>query len=243
VVDGDSAAFVDGLRGAQVQGVWRRAKWIVIDVDDRGGRRRQVLVHLKMTGDLHVREAADVPRFLRFSWKLDDGRRLCFTDPRRFGHVELLPAAFSDTMGHAGALVRHPDGRIEGASDPRSDGAARGLVPDRSQPRRIGMAGVVEGGGVLGHQHQGVCAHACDDRLTMGAEEELHVDPGVAEETIGGDRPGAVGAAPGEAARLSVAPKILRQLIQALFETGIPDLETAELFLSPMTGRVGAFGG
>jgi gamma-glutamyltranspeptidase/glutathione hydrolase len=47
---------------------------------------------------------------------------------RAAGHdVELLPAAYSDTMGHAGALVRHPDGRIEGASDPRSDGAAAGL--------------------------------------------------------------------------------------------------------------------
>jgi oxamate amidohydrolase len=29
-------------------------------------------------------------------------------------------------MGHAGALVRYPDGRIEGASDPRSDGEAAG---------------------------------------------------------------------------------------------------------------------
>jgi gamma-glutamyltranspeptidase/glutathione hydrolase len=44
------------------------------------------------------------------------------------GHqVELLPQAFSDTMGHAGALVRHPDGLIEGAADPRSDGSVAGL--------------------------------------------------------------------------------------------------------------------
>ncbi len=47
---------------------------------------------------------------------------------RAAGHdVELLPDAYSDTMGHAGALVRHPDGRIEGAADPRSDGAACGV--------------------------------------------------------------------------------------------------------------------
>jgi oxamate amidohydrolase len=37
--------------------------------------------------------------------------------------IESVPA-FSDLMGHAGALVRHPDGMLEGASDPRSDGAA-----------------------------------------------------------------------------------------------------------------------
>lgn len=42
---------------------------------------------------------------------------------RRAGHdVELLPA-FTSTMGHAGAIVRHPDGTLEGATDPRSDGA------------------------------------------------------------------------------------------------------------------------
>ncbi|MEX0731808.1 MAG: gamma-glutamyltransferase, partial [Aquisalimonadaceae bacterium] len=42
---------------------------------------------------------------------------------RAAGHqVEVLPDAFSDTMGHAGAVVLHPDGVIEGASDPRSDG-------------------------------------------------------------------------------------------------------------------------
>ncbi len=47
---------------------------------------------------------------------------------RRAGHeVELLDEAFSDVMGHAGALLRHPDGRIEGAADPRSDGAAAGV--------------------------------------------------------------------------------------------------------------------
>ena len=44
------------------------------------------------------------------------------------GHqVELLPEAFSDTMGHAGALVRHSDGLIEGAADPRSDGLVAGV--------------------------------------------------------------------------------------------------------------------
>lgn len=41
---------------------------------------------------------------------------------RAAGHdVEVLPA-FTSTMGHAGAIVRHPNGRLEGANDPRSDG-------------------------------------------------------------------------------------------------------------------------
>lgn len=47
---------------------------------------------------------------------------------RAAGHdVEVLDQPFSDIMGHAGALVSHPDGRIEGATDPRADGAAAGV--------------------------------------------------------------------------------------------------------------------
>ncbi len=46
---------------------------------------------------------------------------------RRAGHdIELL-ADFTATMGHAGAIVRHPDGSLEGATDPRSDGAVAGF--------------------------------------------------------------------------------------------------------------------
>ena len=40
------------------------------------------------------------------------------------GHDIEVVSEFEEVMGHAGALVAHPDGLIEGASDPRSDGAA-----------------------------------------------------------------------------------------------------------------------
>jgi gamma-glutamyltranspeptidase/glutathione hydrolase len=39
------------------------------------------------------------------------------------GHDIEIVSAFSSLMGHAGAIVRHPNGVLEGASDPRSDGA------------------------------------------------------------------------------------------------------------------------
>lgn len=48
-------------------------------------------------------------------------------DLRARGHAVEVLGAFDDTMGHAGMIVRHPDGRLEGASDPRSDGAALGF--------------------------------------------------------------------------------------------------------------------
>jgi gamma-glutamyltranspeptidase len=41
----------------------------------------------------------------------------------RAGHVIELKPAFTSLMGHAGAIVRHPNGVLEGAADPRSDGA------------------------------------------------------------------------------------------------------------------------
>jgi len=43
---------------------------------------------------------------------------------RAAGHEVALVDAFDEVMGHAGALVCHPDGGVEGASDPRCDGAA-----------------------------------------------------------------------------------------------------------------------
>jgi len=43
------------------------------------------------------------------------------------GHdIEVLPDAYSDLMGHAGAVVLYPDGTLEGAHDPRADGGAAG---------------------------------------------------------------------------------------------------------------------
>ena len=43
------------------------------------------------------------------------------------GHRVEAVGPFSQFMGHAGALVHHPSGLIEGASDPRSDGRAVGF--------------------------------------------------------------------------------------------------------------------
>jgi gamma-glutamyltranspeptidase/glutathione hydrolase len=46
---------------------------------------------------------------------------------RDAGHPVELLGPYDEVMGHAGALVRHPDGLIEGAWDPRSDGAVLGF--------------------------------------------------------------------------------------------------------------------
>ena len=44
------------------------------------------------------------------------------------GHdVQVLGEAYSDTMGHAGAVILHPNGTLEGGHDPRADGGAAGV--------------------------------------------------------------------------------------------------------------------
>ena len=44
------------------------------------------------------------------------------------GHdIDVLDEAYSDTMGHAGAVILHPNGTLEGGHDPRADGGAAGV--------------------------------------------------------------------------------------------------------------------
>jgi gamma-glutamyltranspeptidase/glutathione hydrolase len=45
---------------------------------------------------------------------------------RRRGHELELAGEFDEMMGHAGALVRHADGVLEGGADPRGDGCVAG---------------------------------------------------------------------------------------------------------------------
>lgn len=78
-----------------------------------------------------LQEAISAPRWLLGrTWgeqsttlKLEDG-----FDPALYqalaaaGHDVERVGPLTATMGHAGAIVRHADGRLEGATDPRSDG-------------------------------------------------------------------------------------------------------------------------
>jgi gamma-glutamyltranspeptidase/glutathione hydrolase len=42
------------------------------------------------------------------------------------GHAVELVDPYSDWMGHAGALVRHPDGKLDAAADPRNESEVKG---------------------------------------------------------------------------------------------------------------------
>ena len=97
-----TAPVVVGLTGRTIESVGRRGKYLMLGLDDG----RTLLMHLRMTGNLLLADEADpdgrrfgmdrlyeaptAPQHLRAEMELDDGRRLLFTDPRRFGHATLL---------------------------------------------------------------------------------------------------------------------------------------------------------
>jgi len=89
-----AAAFRAGMVGRRITGVGRRAKNVVLTLDDGDAF---LVVNLGMTGGLVPRGFPDVnpppPTHPALAFTLDAGRSLVFDDTRRFGCVELLDAA------------------------------------------------------------------------------------------------------------------------------------------------------
>jgi gamma-glutamyltranspeptidase/glutathione hydrolase len=97
-----------------------------------GQPQTQAALFSRYTRGVGLQEAITRPRWLlgrtwgeestslKIENRFDPG---LYDQLRAAGHqVELLPA-FTPVMGHAGAIVRHPSGMLEGATDPRSDGS------------------------------------------------------------------------------------------------------------------------
>ena len=75
----------DQLRGARIEEVGRSGKYLVWALSDD----RYLLLHLRMTGTLLFDPAVDPPH-TRVRLALDDGHRLVYVDPRRFGTAQLV---------------------------------------------------------------------------------------------------------------------------------------------------------
>ncbi len=75
------------LQGCTILDVSRRAKFILIHLD-----RGCLLMHLRMSGDVLVFPASkpDDPAYARFSLQFRSGRRMLFTDARKFGRIWLV---------------------------------------------------------------------------------------------------------------------------------------------------------
>ena len=94
------AGLQTALTGAAVTGFRRRAKYILMRLS--GGR--SVLLHLGMSGRMNIRhrgsnQPAEAGPTLHehVEMETDDGWRIGFVDPRRFGSIDLVPTDTEDS--------------------------------------------------------------------------------------------------------------------------------------------------
>jgi formamidopyrimidine-DNA glycosylase len=116
------------LVGRRVLGFARRAKYILAELDDR----HTLMLHLGMSGRL-LFDGPPAGPHEHLTFGFDDGTRLRFVDPRRFGMLDVVPSA---------GLGRHPrlvDLGLE-PLDEHFDGTALGAVlAGRRSPLKVAL--------------------------------------------------------------------------------------------------------
>lgn len=124
------------LVGAQIVGVRRLGKYLLVDTDTE----RSVLVHLGMSGRFRV-QAATEPRapHTHVVFELDGGRELRFSDPRRFGQVDVVTR---------GREREHPALAVLGP-DPIAEQVTGEHLHARSRGRQVTLKAFVLDQGVL----------------------------------------------------------------------------------------------
>jgi formamidopyrimidine-DNA glycosylase len=80
--------FATRVVGKRVGRLWRRAKYIVIDLEERGRSAGCLVGHLRMTGRMHVEGPDwDPGPWWRVRLALDNGEIFWFLDVRKFGRL------------------------------------------------------------------------------------------------------------------------------------------------------------
>ncbi len=95
VLDDRLAISTDALIGAAIEGVTRRGKYIVIELEGRG----DLIVHLRMSGRLRLDRSEDEIPYTRMILRLDSGGSVYFVNPRRLGTVVHCPRGFDVNLG------------------------------------------------------------------------------------------------------------------------------------------------
>jgi formamidopyrimidine-DNA glycosylase len=99
------ASFKRKLRGARIEAVNRRGKYILIELDNQ----HVLLVHLRMTGKfLCVGPEQPLPPYPHVIFYLDDDRRLVFCDMRQFGRMRLVAGKKLSALPQIEALAPEP---------------------------------------------------------------------------------------------------------------------------------------
>ena len=100
VLRGQSVHRMEGLlRGARLLGILRRGKYLRWNLGSRG----EVLSHLGMTGKfVFCTRAKPDPDATCVVLRLNDGNRVVFSDPRRFGRFQIVEAKTRQTFERIG---------------------------------------------------------------------------------------------------------------------------------------------
>ena len=78
--------FMEQIQGQKILDVSRRAKYFILHLSSYS-----LLVHLRMSGDLHIKDSTNQPeKHDRLIIKLSGNRSLAFNDTRKFGRVWLV---------------------------------------------------------------------------------------------------------------------------------------------------------
>lgn len=83
--------FLAGVVGQRIEGLNRQGKYLLFNLSSG----EKLVMHMKMTGSLMLN--SDDDRFARAIIHLDDGNRITFRDPRKFGAMWLTDDAGSVT--------------------------------------------------------------------------------------------------------------------------------------------------
>lgn len=104
---------LERLAGRRVLALRRRAKYLLIDLEQDS----TLVIHLGMSGRFTVVDpSAPAEKHEHLVFELDDGRRLRFVDPRRFGQALVLATDSLETDRHFAHLGIEPlDGELDGA--------------------------------------------------------------------------------------------------------------------------------
>lgn len=81
-------ALAKAIEGKKIRDIARRAKLLLIHLDDHG---TTVAIHLKLTGQLFIRKSSDPSdKFTHVTIELDKGEELRFNDMRKFGFMKVI---------------------------------------------------------------------------------------------------------------------------------------------------------
>jgi formamidopyrimidine-DNA glycosylase len=117
-------AVEDAVRGRLIERLGRRGKYLIVALEDDV----HLVMHLRMTGNLLLRDDSQEPAHLRVAIGLDSGRRLLFVDVRRFGTGDVLLGSDALAEYFASRLGVEPLGPDFTAE------ALRALARGRKQP-------------------------------------------------------------------------------------------------------------